>query len=298
MVKFLSILLAVTALVAGGASVRAQDLPSLAVFPAISTDTVRSQFGDGRLDAQELVRQLEESLRATRRFSLFERSGEILMKSVRLEQDFAQGGQALANVAQAGKLANVQFIVQPLITLASVSVRRTQREEAPGQFRYSVSASVTVSVKVLDTTSGQIMFQTTREAALPVLNEAGSRQTGAGEEPLVRATAWRMLSTDVAARLTNAVVGSLFPLQVVQAQGSDIFVNRGEGGGILTGETYQLFSAGEALIDPVTKEKLGDAEQLLGEVQIIRVNPRFSVARAKSTLSGPVKAGDVLRPLP
>jgi hypothetical protein len=46
-------------------------------------------------------------------------------------------------------------------------------------------------------------------------------------------------------------------------QGDDIFVNRGEGGGIFVGETYQIFSAGEALIDPNTKEGLQGIEWVI-----------------------------------
>jgi hypothetical protein len=276
----------------------AEERPTMAVFPAIPSDLVRSQFGDGKLDSQELTRQIEEAIRATRRFSLFERSGEILRDSVLLEQDFAKAGQALHNEAEAGKLNNVQFITQPLITHVSVAVRRMQLEEKPGKYHYGATGSVVVTVKVLDTRSGEIMFQTTREYTLPQVNSVAAGQTGASDEPLVRASAWRALASEAAARITNAVVGALFPIQVMKVQGPDIFVNRGEGAGISVGERYQLFSVGAPLIDPATNEKLGDAEQLLGDLEIARVTPRFSVARAKSALNGEVKAGDVLRLAP
>ena len=236
----------------------ADERPSMAVLPAIASDVVRSQFSDGKLDLQELTRQIQEAVRATRRFSLFERSGEILRSSVLLEQDFAKAGQALHNAAEAGKLANVQFIVQPIITYSSVAVRRMQQEERPGQYRYSASGSLVVTVKLLDTTSGEIMFQTTRETALPQANIVGARQSGPEDEPLVRGAAWQALATDEAGRLTNAVVGSLFPIQVMMVQGADIFINRGEGAGISVGEHYQMFSVGAPLIDPATNEKLGD----------------------------------------
>jgi hypothetical protein len=281
-----------------GSPLHAQERASLAVFPAVIADSARPSFGEGKLDAQELTRQLEETLRSTRRFSMFERSAEILMKSVRTEQEFAKGGQALNNAAEAGKLNNVQFIVQPIITQASISVRKMQLEETPGQYRYMASGSLNVTIKVLDTTSAEIMFQATRDVALRPDNQVGSRQSGAHDENLVLGAAWRALTTDAAARLTNSIVGSLSPIAVVGVQGADIFVNRGEGGGIFTGETYQIFSVGEALIDPTTNEKLGNAEELLGVVEISRVNPRFSVARAKATLTGKVKPGDVLRPPP
>ena len=279
----------------GTLPLRAEELPSMAVFPTIASDVVQSQFGEGGFDSQELTRQIEELIRATRRFAMFERSGEILRNSVLLEQDFANAGQALHNAAKKGKLNNVQFIAQPLITHVSVSVRRLQQEERPGQYRYTASGSVAVTLKVLDTTSGEIMFQTTRESDLPPENAIGSGLSGPNDEPLVRAAAWRALAAEAGGTLSSTVVGALFPIQVMRMQGADIFVNRGEGGGISVGERYLLFSIGAPLIDPATNETLGSTEELLGEVEIVRVNPRFSMARAIATLNGDVKAGDVLR---
>jgi hypothetical protein len=290
---------ALTAIVALAYSpLHAEERASLAVFPALVADAARPSFGEGKLDVQELTQQIEEAVRATRRFALFERSAKVLQNSVLLEQEFAKGGQALNNAAEAGKLANVQFIAQPIVTQVDISVRKLQNEETPGQYRYTARGSLNVRVKVLDTTSAEIVFQTTRDVILRPDNDVGTRQSGAHDDYLVLNSAWRSLTSDAAARVANAIVGSLFPIQVLRIQDADIFVNRGEGGGIFTGEIYQLFSIGEPLIDPVTDEKLGYTEKLLGEVEIFRVNPRFSVARAKTTLAGQVKTGDVLRPPP
>ena len=63
-------------------------------------------------------------------------------------------------------------------------------------------------------------------------------------------------------------------------------------------EIFQIFSIGVPLIYLATNENLANVEKLLGEVEISRVNPSFSVARAKTPLSGEVKPGDVLRPPP
>jgi hypothetical protein len=276
----------------------ADERASLAVFPTLLLDAARSLFDQRKLDARELTQQLEETLRATRRFAIFERATEILQNSVLREQDFAEGGEALRNFAERGKLANVQFIALPIITQMNISVRKIQSEEIPGQYQYRSKGFLNVRVKILDTTSAEIAFQTTRDVAISPDNDAGTRQTGPHDEYLVFDAAWHSLAHDAATQLTNSVVGSLSPIQVLQAQAADIFVNRGEGGGIVVGEIYQIFSVGDALIDPVTHEKLGYAEKLLGEVEIVRVNPRFSVARARKPLVGEVKPGDVLRPLP
>ncbi len=67
----------------------AQERARLAVFPALIADSARPSFGEAKLDAQELTQQIEEALRATRRFAIFERSAKILQNSVLLEQEFA-----------------------------------------------------------------------------------------------------------------------------------------------------------------------------------------------------------------
>ena len=274
---------------------QAQEPPTLAVFPTIVAESAKGDMEKSRLDPQELSRQLEESIRSARRFKLFERSAEVLQKSVRTEQEFARSGQALNNAAEVGRLSNVQFIAQPLITQSNLSIRRMQREETPGQYRYRAGASLTVTLKVLDTTSAEIMYQVTREVSLPSANDLGNRFSGPSDDGAVRTSAWSRISGAAASQLTNGMIGAMDPIKVIDAQGSSIFVNRGEGAGIAPGEVYQIFSIGTALIDPVTKEKLGEAEELLGEVEVVRVNPKFSVTRAKGTLVGQVKPGDVLR---
>jgi hypothetical protein len=198
-----------------------------------------------------------------------------------------------------GKQNNVKFILQPQITNMTLSVRRTPIEEYPGKFSYSATGSVAVTAKLLDTTSGQIMFQTTQDATLDSGNEVGKMTSGPSDNTSVAVAAWRAMAKDAASKLTSAIDGYVFPLlEVMQAQADDIFVNRGEGSGIAVGDIYQIFSVGEALIDPVTKDSLGAAEALLGEVQVARVNPRFSVVKAIAPLAGPVKRGDILRPRP
>jgi hypothetical protein len=289
--------LSIPLLLGQAASALAQEPPTLAVFPTIVAESAKGDFERNRVDPQELTRQLEESIRSARRFKLFERSAEVLQKSVRTEQEFARSGQALNNAAEVGRLSNVQFIAQPLITQANLNVRRTQREEIPGQYRYAASGSVTITLKVLDTTSAEIMYQVTRDISISTGNDVGARFNAPSDEGAVKTAAWTRVSGTAAAQLTNAMIGAMDPIKVIDAQGSNVFVNRGEGGGIAAGEIYQIYSIGSALIDPVTKEKLGEAEELLGEVEVVRVNPKFSITRPRSPLAGKVKAGDVLRPM-
>jgi hypothetical protein len=277
---------------------QAPDLPKLAVFEAATTPAAKAKFGELSLDAGELTRQVEEGLRASRRFEVFERSKIVMEETIASEQELAADPNFDKSAVAFGKRAMVQYVVYPMVTFLNLSVRRSSMDEAPGRYRYAATGSVAVTTKVLDTTTGQLVYQATRETALPTPNDVGKGVTGANDNSIVIGDGWRVLARTTAGQITNAIVGSLFPVQVMQASGADIFVNRGEGAGINVGDMFQLFSVGEALIDPVTKEKLGEAETHLGDVQVVRVTPRFSVVRAVSPLAAPPKAGDVARPAP
>jgi len=268
----------------------AQERPTIAVYPTIATDSAKADIERYNIDIQEVTRQVEEGIRATRRFAMFERSSEVMQSSVLREQDFAQGGHAIGDAAEFGKLNNVQMIVQPIITSFSLSSTHEAIEELPGKFRASHVGRLTVTVKVLDTSSGEIKYQTTQDAGFSQNGGvADTRVAGPGRD------AWGGMAKEAATKVTNSVVGYVFPIQVIKADGTDIFVNRGEGGGIAAGETYELYSVGEAMIDPVTKENLGSSETRLGRVKVVRVNPRFSVVQAVGKFSTAPKPGDILR---
>jgi len=64
-----------------------------------------------------------------------------------------------------------------------------------------------------------------------------------------------------------------------QARDNEVTINRGEGGGVAVGDTFNVFALGEELIDPDTKESLGREEAKVGKVKITQVNPKTSTAQ-------------------
>ena len=73
--KLFPVLLALTLLAHGVVS--ADGKPSIAVYPTVAGKAA-AVLQHGNYDAQEVTRRLEEALRATRRFSVFERSEAVL----------------------------------------------------------------------------------------------------------------------------------------------------------------------------------------------------------------------------
>ena len=81
-----------------------------------------------------------------------------------------------------------------------------------------------------------------------------------------------------AQNVTNAVVTSIFPIKVVRVQGNgEVMLNYREGL-VLGGEILEVFSQGEAFLDPDTGEELGREEELIGRLSVTSVQPRFSKA--------------------
>jgi len=70
-------------------------------------------------------------------------------------------------------------------------------------------------------------------------------------------------------------------------------VNRGASAGIAVGETYDLFTPGEALVDPDTGEVLGTNEVKVGRFTVTESQAKLSKGRLDG---GSAMAGDIARP--
>jgi len=82
----------------------------------------------------------------------------------------------------------------------------------------------------------------------------------------------------MAQKIANRIADVIFPAKVLLKRDKEITINRGEGGGVAVGETFNVFAQGEELIDPDTKESLGREEVKVGRVKISQVNPKTSTA--------------------
>lgn len=263
--------------------------PRVAVYPAVIGPEVGDPRRDG-FDPNDLTRQLEETLRATRLFTLFERDGQVLNESVMREQELAQSGLALGDAAEAGRLNNVGLIVQPYIAGYTYGAAFQGVDGLPGKYRRHGSGRLSVVFKVLDSTSGEVKFQRTTEARFsePVVVVDG--RTGGPARGH-----WSTMAAKVVDAGAKAIVNTVYPISVAQFRSGQIFVNRGEGAGLVVGQEFDLYDLGEELIDPLTGQSLGSEEFAIGRVKIVRIAPRFSVAEPVGELAYDPAPGNVLR---
>ena len=89
---------------------------------------------------------------------------------------------------------------------------------------------------------------------------------------------------DIAARCTDLLMEMVSPIKVLKIEGANVWLNAGQDR-VAPGEHLNIYTLGEALIDPDTGENLGGDERFTAQIQILQVKPKFSIA---AVISGSV----------
>ncbi|MGI9261607.1 MAG: hypothetical protein ACR2QR_06215, partial [Woeseiaceae bacterium] len=79
---------------------------------------------------------------------------------------------------------------------------------------------------------------------------------------------------------------------VVKAENGQVWLNLGENS-VTVGEQLNVMRKGEELIDPDTGISLGSSDTMLGSIEVIQVQPQFSIARTLS-MTGDAMRGDAV----
>jgi hypothetical protein len=304
------------ATVVGGSAAWAKDAPLLAVYPILISNnaTLKSVIQSNDLDLNALALGTEEALKKSKKFKIFERDTKIMTDTVLKEQELAACGNDgkvnstknadgsltetsckklfEGNAAKTGALKNVEFIVQ--ILLKDIDLREPTYapiEEFPGKFRKTTQGALDVSVKVIDTTSGEIKFQDTI-----IVKMANKPEVVSEKKAIPPRDVWKSMSSRGGKEVGERIISSIYPtFEVVKVTGKQIMIKGGITNGIDVDQEYEIYSVTDEIIDPKTKENLGSEEVLLGEVVVKRVTEKVSYAEAIDKLEDKPKAGDIIR---
>ena len=97
-----------------------------------------------------------------------------------------------------------------------------------------------------------------------------------------------ILLDKLAQSLVDQAIQNIFPLRVIRVEGNQLILNEG-GVRVRPGERYIVYQLGAPLKDPYTREPLGRVEKPVGEAEIVRVLPKYSVAVWRHrALTGPL----------
>ncbi len=249
-----------------------------------------SKYAQRYLKLSIILDEMEASIQKTRKFELLSRNKAVL-QDVREEQEFAKSDLTKGNAAKEGRLENAAFLILP--TVQDFKFYRSSKPVPNIENKYvrRDSGMLEINAQLIDTTTGGIKttfyMKSTFATGKKVVNSKGGAPSSVYFTKLAKA---------VAAQMADQLVDAVFPMRVLNVQGRQVWINRGKDGGLKKGDRLKVFRPGVALIDPDTGENLGSAETEMGQVKVVRVNPKFTIAETiDKTMTGPIEKGDILR---
>ena len=239
---------------------------------------------------ESLDGQLIDRVNATRKFDVLSRSD---LADVIKEQDLgASGNMDAKTAAKAGKLAGAKYL---LVTTVDDFQDYFERAVFEGSGRTATKRVFRFSIvgKIYDSTTGKLLesanFQTGNDAFKQIQQERSySVNNGLLSDEMMVAVARGM-----AEKIAGHVMDVIFPAKVLIKRENIVTINRGDGGGVVEGDIFNVFAQGAELKDPDTGEVLGREEIKVGKVKISQVNPKTSLAEIVEDTG--IDKGSVLR---
>ncbi len=222
--------------------------------------------------SKKLTEQLEEELVQSRRFAMLDRTKR---KELEAEKTLWQSGNTpIAEKAKLGQMLGLDYMLFGTVKESRVK-RWTKKVELTGEEKHYAETFATVRYEMISVATGQVKWAdtVTLRKSGAVLNRAAS---------------------DIAGRISQTLLTNIFPLRVVGLAGGQVVLNQG-GKTLNTGDRFNIYAVGEKLVDPYTREVLGQAESEIATVRIVRVTAKAAYAEIISGSRDQIKALQIAR---
>ncbi len=258
----------------------------------------------GGATPEELMALLVNALIQDGRFVVVERAA---MTDIQTEQQLRTGGAVTAGTsAQAGKVLASSAIVRGTVTKfepatsgSSLNVGGFRFLSGGGVGLSAQTARVTISLRVIDTTTSQILYFGTAEGhatarSVEVKGGTGLYEWNGGaflKTPLGDALqdAIRKSVDQIAAAVAKLPWSAL----VIDNDGTNVFITAGADQGIWQGAVFHVYRKGKELTDPGTGAVLDVLLDPVGVIEVQSVRDKVSIAKL---VSGDAPArGDIVR---
>jgi hypothetical protein len=182
----------------------------------------------------------------------------------------------IEETVKVGMRVGADYIV--LAALKEFSAKQNHQQRVTGLVVTRMSAPVSIDVRVIDIATGQIKFAQT-------YNNPGRLNSN---------TSLSDYANDIGTDIGQVINMAIYPIAVVGSSGDQVTMNQG-GGTVQVGRIYRLVSLGQNLVDPYTKESLGQEEREVARAEIVSVTDRTATAKIVSgRLPAPFQSGSVL----
>ncbi|MCP3890342.1 MAG: hypothetical protein GY702_15950 [Desulfobulbaceae bacterium] len=260
---------------------------SLAVVPFKSSRRSFMLLGDNTP-----ARHVERELR-NRMIDLFTHSRVLSV----MDREFTEAFKAErdvwlsddAHVGEAARLGNVRG-VDYLVVGNIKSMQSTQQVETiqlTGERISTYSGVVQVDYKIIQAPTRQVKWSDTLRVQFSdrdirtMLGKFGSSQTG--------------MIQYVADEIVKEALGNIYPMKVVSVKGKTVVLNQG-GDSLTKGQVLDVFFSGEEMFDPYTNESLGQLEEHVGKVKVVRITAKVTYTKFIEGDLDLVDVGSIVRP--
>lgn len=274
-----------------------------------SGNTYESEWnaGGGMVPVNGIEAIVTDTMHRTGRFRLVERAalGDVLG-----EQDLATSGRvAQPSAAATGQVLGAEILMQVVITDYEENTSGSS-SGIGGLFRKvplvggvgikSGQGRVGLNFRLIDATTSEVLYTKQVES---IIKESGLTLAGAGwtGDALLGGFISNYAKTPIGQAVIAGINKGVYDVvkeigarpaegTVIKAEGKRVWLNIGDDG-VNMGDRLTVMSKGEELIDPDTGISLGSSDSALGDIEVIQVAEKFSIAQWGS-LAKPPNRGD------
>ncbi|CAG35319.1 CsgG/HfaB family protein [Desulfotalea psychrophila] len=258
----------------------------LAVVPFATGKSRFMLLGDATPAAkveEEFRNRLIDLFTQSRRLSILDRQyGEAFEteKDLWLSDDAASG-----ETARLGNVRGVDYLV--VGTIRSIwSKRYVEKIQLTGETISTYAGKAQVDYKIIQAATRQVKWSDTITVKFSdrnirrMLSRFGSSQAG--------------MTNAMAERVAQEALANIYPMRVVGVKGKTVIINQG-GKSLKKGDKLHVYFVGEEMIDPYTKESLGQLEEKIATVQVIRPTAKVTYTRVIAGDAELIEAGAIIR---
>jgi len=233
-------------------------------------------------------------------FVVFEREQ---LKAIFKEQDLGSSGSVTReSAAKANQLLGVQLLVfGSIIEWGTKTQSKNSNVPFFQKTTNTVTAKVTVDMKIEDATTGQILIEETATGMVDSKSTSSGtiyyRKGETKNDNTIMDSAIRKAVVNCVDLAKKAASKVSWQGSVVKV-GSDgrIYITPGSGSGVKTGMKFIVYEKGEEIKDPSTGEPLGSELKSIGSIIITGDFGDGKGAIAKLASGKGIKAGNVIKP--
>ncbi len=257
--------------------------PTMAVLPfqlnsVIQTTNIGDLVINRTLVEHEFSNELMNFLTKSRKFNIVSRSqiDKVMNENLLTESDWVDPTQS----EKMGRLLVADYLVTGVINRLETNVIR-QNLQITGETAPRIVTTFKCQFQVIESATGKVKLAD--QVIYKLKSTDVRREISATERRDWTYEDYKdLLFSRTATEVGNAILGSVYPIKIVDVRPQGVILNRGRGAGIEVGSLCQVISQGKPIIDYDTGESLGGYESNVGLLEVTSIETKFSKAKVIS----------------